>query len=218
MNVKVCGMRQPANIEALSKLAIDYIGFIFYQKSPRYIGDDLLPWLQNNPDVLEGIKRVGVMVNFEIDSVLNYTHDYQLDYVQLHGNESPEYCREIISFWDASSVRRADLVKAFSIDENFDFERTAAYEPHCTFFVFDTKGAGFGGTGKKFDWSLLNHYQGNIPFLLSGGIDPDSAEAIKALEHPKLMGIDLNSKFESEPGVKNIADLKLFLYELKGTV
>lgn len=214
MTVKVCGMREPNNITALAKLPIDLIGFIFYEKSPRFVGEDLMNWVQENGSVLEGVKRVGVTVNREIDEILNLTHDYTLDYVQLHGNESPEYCAEIISFWDASSVHRAELVKAFAIDEKFDFEQTKAYEPHCAFFVFDTKGDQKGGTGQKFNWDLLAQYQGETPFLLSGGIDPDSAEAIQKLQHPKMMGIDLNSKFETEPGIKNIDELKLFLYEL----
>ena len=214
MKIKVCGMRQPENIQALAQLDIDFIGFIFFKDSPRFIGDELLPWLQENQEVLAGIQRVGVTVNAEIDQVLNWVHDYELDYVQLHGFESPEYCAEIISFWDASTVRRAKLVKAFSVDESFDFQQIKAYEPLCEFFVFDTKGASFGGNGTSFDWSLLEQYQGHTPFLLSGGIGPDSAEVVSTFKHPQMLGIDLNSKFEIEVGLKDIDGLKLFLFEL----
>ncbi|MEO0341720.1 MAG: phosphoribosylanthranilate isomerase, partial [Bacteroidota bacterium] len=154
-------------------------------------------------------------VNENIHELFNYTHDYQLDYVQLHGTESPEYCREIRSLWGSSTVRSAQLVKAFSVDEDFDFDETEAYEEHCSFFIFDTKGPGYGGTGQQFDWELLQAYQGSTPFLLSGGIHADSAEAIKAIDHPMLMGVDINSKFETEPAMKDIDLIQNFIQQIK---
>ena len=176
MQIKVCGMREPQNIEELLGLPIDYVGFIFYPKSKRFVGQsELQSWLENGGGNWEGKQRVGVFVNASIDLVLNALHDYQLDYIQFHGTESPEYLRELQLLWQASSVRKAKMVKAFSIDADFDFNDTAAYAPYCSFFIFDTKGDGYGGTGEQFDWSLLDDYQGVTPFLLSGGIHEDSA-------------------------------------------
>ncbi len=216
IQVKVCGMRDPQNIEALLALPIDYIGFIFYPKSKRYVGDtDLSTWIQGNEEAFGLIKKVGVFVNENIHELFNYTHDYQLDYVQLHGTESPEYCREIASLWRASTVRSAQLIKAFSVDENFDFETTEAFEEHCSFFIFDTKGADFGGTGQQFNWDLLTDYKGSTPFLLSGGIHAQSVEAIQAIDHPMLMGVDINSRFETEPALKDIELIKGFVQEAK---
>ena len=215
MRIKVCGMRQPENIEALLELPIDYIGFILYYKSKRYVGNTALAeWLEQNEALFEKVKKVGVVVNGSIHELLNVVHDYKLDFLQLHGDESAEYCREISLLWQASSVRRAKLIKAFSVDEDFDFSQTAAYEPYCSFFIFDTKGAGYGGTGRQFDWDLLNQYDGTLPFILSGGIGPDSLEDLQGFYHPRMAGIDLNSRFEIEPGLKNIPQLETFISKL----
>ena len=217
MRIKVCGMREPENTKALAQLAVDYIGFIFYKNSPRYVGEEtLIGFLEDNKMLLLNLTRVGVFVNAEIEYVLNKVHDYKLDFVQLHGDESPEYCMELQSYWDISTMRRAQLIKAFGVDENFDFEATEAYERSCSMFLFDTKaGKQYGGTGPRFDWSVLQDYQGNHPFLLSGGIDEDTADQIKHLDIPQLHGIDLNSKFETEPGLKDIDKIKRFLEKLQ---
>lgn len=216
MKVKVCGMRTPENIEALSALPIDMIGFIFYPKSKRFVGKQkvLQKWLAESGDCLGEIQRVGVFVNAELDEILNAVHDYALDYVQLHGDESPEYCRELQRFWDYSSVRKAKLIKAFAIDEDFDFRETQAYAPHCALFIFDTKGPEYGGHGVAFNWSLLEQYDGAIPFLLSGGIGPDMAPEIRRLNFPQMVGVDINSRFESSPGVKEIDQIRRFVSEL----
>ncbi|HKK77783.1 MAG TPA: phosphoribosylanthranilate isomerase [Saprospiraceae bacterium] len=217
MQVKVCGMRQSDNIEAMLALPIDMIGFIFYPESKRFVGeqDELAQWVRENEETFNLVKKVGVFVNAGTSDVLNAIHDYELDFVQLHGSEAPGYCRELELLWTASSIRTAKLVKAFSIDEKFDFAVTTPFEDHCSFFVFDTKGVGFGGTGKQFDWSLLEKYEGSTPFLLSGGIGGDSAEAILELDHPMLFGVDINSKFEIEPGLKDVEMTGRFVQKLK---
>lgn len=217
MQVKVCGMREPQNIAALLELPIDFIGLIFYSKSKRYVGKDtaLPEWIIEQEEDFGLIKKVGVFVNAGIDEILNATHDYHLDYIQLHGAESPEYCQELRLLWSASSVRDAKLIKAFSIDDKFDFNQIAAYEQHCSFFVFDTKGADFGGNGVQFDWDLLAAYEGNTPFLLSGGISPESLADLQKLDHPLLFGVDINSKFETEPAKKDIASVAAFVKAVK---
>ncbi|AEE52819.1 phosphoribosylanthranilate isomerase [Haliscomenobacter hydrossis] len=217
MRVKVCGMRDMENIVALSQVPIDFIGFIFYPLSPRFAAANkkLEKWLaKESPQALKSIARVGVFVNSELEDVLNKVHDYELDYIQLHGSERAEYCMELFSLWSFSSIRRAAIIKAFSVDANFDFETVKAYEPYCKYFLFDTKGASFGGNGEQFDWSLLEKYQGEVPFFLSGGIAEESAEAIKRLKHPMLAGVDINSKFETAPGLKDIASIQRFIQVL----
>lgn len=213
MRVKVCGMRDPENIAALAALPLDYIGFIFYAKSPRAVkGDKLEKWLRGaGKDALPGIARVGVFVNAEIEEVLNRVHDYQLDFVQLHGEESPEYCRELIAIWDMSTMRRAGIIKAFSVDDQFDFSKTASYSSSVHFFLFDTKGALPGGTGEQFDWSVLEKYTGQTPFLLSGGIGPQDIARVRQFRHNQFLGVDLNSRFELAPGQKDIPALADFM-------
>ena len=152
MKIKVCGMREPDNITALARLPVDMVGFIFYAKSPRYAGEKLAKWLAKEGNVLEGKKRVGVFVNAEVEDVLNHVHDFELDFVQLHGTESPEYCGLLCNLWESTSMRKARLIKAFQIDGAFDFDQIVPYTPYCTYFLFDTKGKDFGGTGRQFDW------------------------------------------------------------------
>jgi phosphoribosylanthranilate isomerase len=219
MKIKVCGLNDPANIEAIAQLRIDFVGFIFYKKSPRYVkppkspDGGLLRVLP--PPGGGGAKRVGVFVNAEVEEILNKVHDFELDYVQLHGNESPEYCREIQSFWAASTLRSARFIKAFAVDAAFDFGRTQAYEGICSLFLFDTKTPQHGGSGVSFDWQLLEKYKGNTPFLLSGGIGEEDAAAIRALDFPQLYGVDVNSRFEVKPGVKDVEKVKRFLEALE---
>lgn len=220
MRIKVCGLREPANIAAVCALPVDFIGFIFYPPSPRYVDPavKLDTWLRRQATVsLGGIAKVGVFVNAAIEEVVNAIHDYQLDYVQLHGEESPEYCQELEDLWSLSSIRRASIIKAFSVDAQFDFQTTAAYTAYCKYFIFDTKGAGYGGTGQSFDWALLDRYLGVTPFLLSGGIGPTDVTAIRQLQHPQLSGVDLNSRFESVPGEKDVTLLEQFIRNLNQT-
>lgn len=199
--VKVCGMTEAANIRSVEQLGVDMIGFIFYPKSPRC--------LCTLPDYLpQRAKRVGVFVGAPKEEVLTYADRLTLDYIQLHGNESPAYCR---------SLRRAGLrlIKAFSLSRPQDLLPTADYQDTCDYLLFDTKTAHYGGSGNQFDWQLLDRYRGTVPFLLSGGINPYSAPAIRELRHPLLAGIDLNSRFETRPGVKDPERIAQFLQQLR---
>ena len=216
MKIKVCGMKDSNNIELLLKQPIDFIGFIFYPKSKRYVGkNQLSDWINQHEDLFGEVQKVGVFVNAEIETLLNTVHDYKLDYVQLHGEESPEYCREINLLWEASTLRKAKLIKAFSVDEDFDFSLTIPYSSFCRYFIFDTKGDTYGGTGKTYDWSILQKYQGITPFFLSGGLSPEHVEDIKQLDIPQLSGLDINSRFEIEPGLKDIDQVASFVEHFK---
>ncbi|HQU59133.1 MAG: phosphoribosylanthranilate isomerase [Phaeodactylibacter sp.] len=214
MQIKVCGMREPDNIKALASLPVDMIGFIFYRKSPRFIGEKLGRWLAQQGPLLEGKKRVGVFVNAEVEEVLNAVHDYELHYVQLHGEESPEYCQLLRTISEATSMRKFQIIKAFRIGEAFDFGSLSAFTPYCAYFLFDTKGAAYGGTGEQFDWGQLQQYHGVTPFLLSGGIGPESVAALRAFRHPQCYGVDINSRFETAPGLKDIEKITAFIHEL----
>ncbi|TXF91712.1 phosphoribosylanthranilate isomerase [Neolewinella aurantiaca] len=219
MKVKVCGMRDPENIREVLALGVDLVGFIFYNKSKRFVGKtELSEWISANENLFGETKKVGVFVNAELDYILNVVHDYKLDYVQLHGDESPGYCRELKLLWSVSTLRKARLIKAFPITPDFNFQDTNAYADSCPLFIFDTGGhTEKGGTGAKWDWSKLNEYNGLVPFLLSGGIGPEDAEQIKALDHVQMLGVDLNSGFEESPGLKNPTLLRYFLKTVKYT-
>lgn len=215
MKKKVCGLKEQGNIKEIIALKPDYIGFIFHEESPRFVKDEALAnWIQQEEELFEGIGKVGVFVNASIQSVLNSVHDYQLDFVQLHGNESPQYCMELNNYWEYTSMRKAKLIKAFSIDEQFNFETTIPYEKHCAFFIFDTKSSVPGGSGKQFDWDKLKEYKNMTSYLLSGGIRPEDAESIKALNFPQMIGVDINSGFEKEPGIKEAVLVEAFFRKL----
>lgn len=198
--IKICGLKYPGNIREVASLQPDFAGFIFYPASPRFLSTaDDFP-----TDALIGLHRTGVFVNEDFDQILKCVHDFGLDAVQLHGNEEPHLC-EIL--------RKESLIvlKAFSIAGSEDFEACSAFEEVADFFVFDTKTPQYGGSGSKFDWTMLSYYKCSVPFLLSGGLSPDDAEAIKSISHPRFAGIDLNSRFEIETGLKDISLLKKFL-------
>lgn len=191
-------MRDAENIREVEALGIDLIGFIFWSKSSRYVSE--------KPDYLPTkCKRVGVFVDEDIEVVKKIAQDYALDYIQLHGNETPDYC---------ALLKGHKLIKAFNIATAEDFVKTKPYEGIVDYFLFDTKGKSVGGNGTKFDWSVLDDYHGTTPFILSGGIGPDDAARIRSFHHPQLAGIDLNSKFEDAPALKNIQKLKTFLEQL----
>ena len=196
--IKVCGMRETKNICEVEALGIDLMGFIFWPKSSRYVSE--------RPSHLpEKVKRVGVFVNEDIEQVKNTAEAYALDYIQLHGSESPEY---------AQKLRDWKVIKAFNIATAADLDATKPYEGMADYFLFDTKGKSVGGNGEKFDWSVLDAYTGDTPFLLSGGIGPDDAERVRAFHHPKCIGIDLNSRFETAPAIKDVAALQRFIAQL----
>lgn len=207
MKIKVCGMKNPENIQALAQLPIDYMGLIFYPKSPRYILDLEASLLDALP---KAISRVGVFVNEGIESLLMQIDKYKLSVVQLHGSESLEYCLNI-----KDTYPKLIIIKAFNVSESSDFIKMAQHTDVCDYFLFDTKTSQHGGSGLKFDWNILNEYKGNTPFFLSGGISPEDVEAIKKVSHPKLYALDLNSRFELEPGLKNITLLEQFINQLK---
>ena len=191
-------MRDAENIHEVEALGIDLIGFIFWPKSSRYVSERPA-YLPTN------CKRVGVFVDENIEVVKKIAQDYALDYIQLHGNETPDYC---------ALLKGHKLIKAFNIATAEDFEQTKPYEGLVNYFLFDTKGKSVGGNGTKFDWSVLDDYHGTTPFILSGGIGPDDAARIRSFHHPQLAGIDLNSKFEDAPALKTIQKLKTFLEQL----
>lgn len=200
-------MKNPDNIKELSRLPIDWMGLIFYPKSPRYIGD-LDPKALNA--LPENIGRVGVFVNEDIEKVKQAVEKYDLNYLQLHGNESPDYCSKLKLIFPSIQI-----IKAFNIAEASDFDKTKDYEGIADYFLFDTKTTQYGGSGQKFDWSILNEYKGNTRFFLSGGISAGDALQIKKLENNRIIGLDLNSRFETEPGLKDIELLNQFIKEIK---
>lgn len=206
MQVKVCGMRDPENLKALAQLPIDLIGFIFFEKSKRNINEPI------NAELLKTIhqKKVGVFVNEEIAIISSKIMDYQLDFLQLHGDESPEYCQKI-----KEKHPELKLIKVFSVGEIFDFKKTEKYSNTVHFFLFDTKGKERGGNGVQFNWDLLKKYKGETPFLLSGGIELKDAERINNFKHPLLWGIDVNSGFEIQPAVKDLKELSYFLERIE---
>lgn len=207
MKVKVCGMKHPDNIENLSLLPVDYMGFIFYPKSLRYVGE-LSPKLIHSSTTY--MMKVGVFVNENQENLFNIVEKYDLNAIQLHGNETQMYCKNIVK-----NFPKINVIKAFSILGVNDLNLTKEYEEFCDFFLFDTKSQQYGGTGKKFDWSILNSYKGEKRFFLSGGISIEDVEKIKEIQHPKLYGLDINSNFEIEPGRKDIELVKQFIQQIK---
>ena len=207
--IKVCGMREAANIREIEALGIDWLGLIFWPKSSRYVSE--------RPDYLpRNVKRVGVFVDEAPEKIVSISRLYGLDYIQLHGHESItdiNRLRQTIADQGSATIP-PQLIKAFSIATDSDLEQTKAYEGHVDYFLFDTKGPSVGGNGIQFDWEVLNAYHGHTPFLLSGGIGPDDAERIQAFHHPQCIGIDLNSRFEISPGLKDINKLKTFIQSL----
>lgn len=199
--IKVCGMTNGENIRQTEELGVDFIGFIFYPCSPRFLFEmpTYLPVRS---------QRIGVFVNESKDNILMYADRFGLDYIQLHGNESPEYCHNL----QATGMK---LIKAFSIATPRDLSSVSAYEGLCQYYLFDTKTPQYGGSGNQFDWTLLNRYTGNTPFLLSGGINQYSAAAIRNFHHPRMAGVDINSRFESSPGLKDIGRIQTFISELR---
>ena len=199
-------MRDAENIREIERLGIDMMGFIFWPKSSRYVSERPA-YLPTN------CKRVGVFVDEDIEQVKRTADEYQLDMIQLHGSESPDYICDL-----RADVSSPAIIKAFNIATKEDFETTKPYEGIVDYFLFDTKGPSVGGNGAKFDWTVLADYVGETPFLLSGGIGPDDAEVLTShlspLTSKKCIGIDLNSRFELAPGMKDVSALRKFLNEL----
>ena len=197
-------MRDAENIREVEALGIDLMGFIFWPRSSRYVSE--------RPAYLpQQIKRVGVFVDADIDDIKQRVQDYRLDFIQLHGHESPDVVRQLRPVCGDTIA----TIKAFNIATAEDLLQAESYEGLADYFLFDTKGKSAGGNGEKFDWSVLEAYHGHTPFLLSGGIGPDDAERVTTFHHPRCVGIDLNSRFEVAPGLKDIHQLKEFIKKIR---
>lgn len=211
MKIKVCGMTLPEQVNALDEMGVDLAGFIFYPKSPRYVGNKISP--EKMRQIKGRIAKVGVFVNMPYDDLMKTVDDYRLDMVQLHGDETPFYCEKVANY--------ITVIKAFRLTDNDPVDwLTRPFHDSTDMFLFDTLGAGYGGTGKKFDWSVLKSANIDKLFLLSGGIEPgDVASLQQFATEPvakKFFAADLNSKFEITAGVKNMALVEAFVKEVKG--
>jgi len=203
MQIKVCGLTNPENIEEILKLGVNYLGFIFYPKSPRWVE----PLLAHTNFLAPEIPKVGVFVNEKQNKIIDSVNKYQLTHLQFHGDEDVNFIKQFRNL-------NIKLFKVFKIDKNFDFSTTKDFENYADYFLFDTQTKDYGGSGKKFNWESLQNYSGKTPFLLSGGIKPEDYELINHFKHPQFVGVDLNSGFEIKPGLKDISKLKFFLEHL----
>jgi len=199
-------MREPENIKEVANLYPDFLGLIFYPKSKRYVLDSEASLIINA--IPDNICKVGVFVNEEISKVLEKIKMFNLDAVQLHGIESPAYCEEL-------KIHGIEIIKAFGIDNDFNFRFTKDYVSSCSYFLFDTKSVNYGGTGVKFNWNKLYEYNNEKPVFLSGGLEANDAGIVKDIKDFNLYAVDLNSKFEIKPALKNIELLKGFITELR---
>ena len=199
-------MRDRENIQALLELHPDYIGFIFYERSVRYVGEQFDPAV--TALVPKDTGKVGVFVNADPDDIIRKIDQYGLDYVQLHGRESAAYCTKLAN-------EGARVIKAFSVDDTFDFSGLDEYNDSCCYFLFDTRTPSVGGSGRKFNWQILKKYTLAKSFFLSGGIGPDDAEETTGLKHLNIHALDINSRFETRPGHKNIDMVRKFMKEIR---
>jgi phosphoribosylanthranilate isomerase len=203
INLKVCGMKYNNNILEIGQILPDYMGFIFYKASPRYVGEEF-----NVPAGLpNAVKRVGVFVKESIDHMMALIEKHKLDYIQLHGHESVD----IVKTLSTEGVR---VIKVFSIDDQFDFTHVDAFKPYASYFLFDTQTPQYGGSGRSFSWDKLGEYDQEIPFFLSGGLSLANVAGIASLKAMNLHAIDVNSGFEVSPGVKDVFKVR----ELKALV
>ena len=228
--VKVCGIRDGENIRQVAELGVDYIGMIFWEKSPRNVTmipthagiipdrSSLSEQISDHPSPFTphpSPKRVGVFVDEMPQNIITRVVNFKLDMVQFHGHETPTLIRNLRRTLDPDIRPGIQFIKAISVENRDDIAAYKDYADCIDYFLFDTKCLTVGGSGQQFDWSLLSAYDGDVPFLLSGGIGPDDAERLRAFHHPKCIGIDLNSRFETEPGTKDINKLKTFLQEIR---
>lgn len=200
MNVKlkICGMRNPVNIAEVAALQPDYMGFIFYERSPRYTGNNFVI-----PEVTHSIMKVGVFVNEPTDKIVELVNSNTLDFVQLHGDESKEQC-EILK------DKGIEVIKVFSVDDNFDFASVIPFKEYVKYFLFDTKGSYFGGNARAFNWALLNQYDQSVPFFLSGGIAIENVSKLNEIRNMNIHALDINSGAELSPGLKSVDKIMEF--------
>lgn len=216
MIVKVCGMTAADNISEVAAAGADMIGMVFWPRSPRYVAQvpshtGLLPDAATLPAAAGGPRRVGVFVDDSVQDIITRVVNFGLDCVQLHGDEPPTMLRNLRRSIAPDIRPGIKLIKAIGIGGAEDFGKCAEYEDCADLLLFDTRCPGAGGSGRQFDWTLLDSYRGSLPFLLSGGIGPGDEERLAALRHPLLAGIDLNSRFETAPGVKDAAAVGRFI-------
>ena len=206
IKLKVCGMRHARNVRDIAAAGPDILGFIFYPPSPRYLppGDAG----EVTEAVPEGLEKAGVFVNSPPEEVERMGETLQLDYVQLHGKESPRMCKELKN-------GGLKVIKVFGMDENFDLKQLDDYKEAVDYFLFDTKSPQYGGTGKAFNWSVLDQYDGSVPFFLSGGIGPEHVDLLESLRDKNLYAVDVNSRFEISPGFKDREKVKIMVERLK---
>lgn len=221
--VKVCGMRDGENIRQVSALGVDWIGMIFWSKSPRNVTmipthagiiPDRAPAATASGGSAAVPKRVGVFVDEMPQNIITRAVNFHLDLIQLHGHETPTLIHNLRRTLDPDLRPGIQFIKALSIGSAADLAAYKDYEDYVDYFLFDTKCPTVGGSGKQFDWTVLEAYDGKKPFLLSGGIGPNDAERVNQFKHPQLVGIDLNSRFETAPGLKDVDALRLFLSQL----
>ncbi len=233
MIIKVCGMRDAQNISDVTGLDVDMIGFNFWPKSKRFVSmiraqaaivpdysQERLNEMANESgsrqhSIPQRVKRVGVFVDEMPQTIITHVYNYSLDYIQLHGEESPTVIDNLKSTMVPDIVDDIKFIKAFGISSAEDFKQCDAFEGKADLMLFDYKTPERGGSGKHFDWSLLNAYQGTTPFLLSGGIGPDDAEEIMQINHPMFAGVDVNSRFETAPAMKDVERLRGFVNQLR---
>lgn len=230
MKIKVCGMRDANNVSEVERLGVDMIGFIFCKQSKRYVSmvpsmsgtvPNYVSTMQMQGSRLDGMAsrhaaaRVGVFVDDMPQNIVTAVYSYNLDYVQLHGDESPVMIDNLRRTLDPDIRPGVKIIKAIGVENADDICRWREYSGHADLLLFDTKGKARGGNGIRFDWSLLNTYDGDVPFILSGGIGPEDATAIKEFSHPAFWGIDLNSRFELQPALKDVGKLEKFISEIR---
>ncbi len=206
MKLKVCGMTKYDQLLQLDQLGVDFAGLIFYDKSKRFVGDKLKG---HASDIRElQIKKVGVFVNSDTDTIQKAVEEYDLSFAQLHGDESPAFCEQVNGI--------VSVIKAIRIGADTKIEeQLKSYNESCAYFLFDTDSKDYGGTGKKFNWEVLQNATIAKPFFLSGGIGLEDVNEVKSFQHPQLFAIDVNSRFETEPGIKDMRKVGAFLSELK---
>lgn len=204
MIIKVCGMREATNIRNVEDAGANWIGFNFYESSKRFVGYE-------PPEYLPDCIRVGVFVNAPFQEIMIRVSQYNLNVVQLHGNETPQICQKL---------RRMGLqvIKVFNVGEEIPSDILLEYESVCDYFLLDTQCRDYGGSGKQFDWNLISNYKSKVPFLLAGGINPNSIEALCTLRHPMFAGIDINSGFEIRPGLKDHNKIHEFIKNIKSKI
>lgn len=206
MKIKVCGLRDAENLKEIAALQPDFVGFIFYDQSPRFVGDDLDEAVVKA--LPKSIRKVGVFVNASPEYILRSVKKYDFQYVQLHGTETPDYCRSLRN-------RGINIIKAFRVNESFNFSMLNNYKAQCDFFLFDAKGEQPGGNGIPFDWQIMSQYDNEKPFFISGGIGLDNLDELIAFKGIKPYGVDINSLVETEPGVKDVAKVKELIDRLR---